>query len=289
MKRASSTLAELTTSQVTGARTEVLFDGGTSVLISNFLSPAQAQEALDAIRQEVDYVPRDQLTYRGRPLARSKAFYGDVYQDGSQPFYKYPGKAPPLTKAWTPTLRQIRDRLTALDVAYPRCMLKQMNTQVVVNAYSQPRDRIGKHMDKTESFANGSAVMTVSLGGPRVMRVTNIQSNEHEDLVLDSGSLVVLSWSTNQTHHHEILPHVDDTAGSACPERISLTYRNIVMRKNASGMRLMVPKAQYARQTGKVPYKHCDVIPLPQDESKQIAEQSYGSGRSLWLTDVKRG
>jgi len=289
MKLAGPQPVEVAASHMIGARTETLFGDGTSVLISNFLPPVQAQETLDAIREEVDYVPRNQLTYRGHPLARSKAFYGDVYEDGSQPFYKYPGKAPPLTKEWTPTLRQVRDRLTALEMTYPRCKLKQVNTQVVVNAYTHPQDRIGKHMDKTESFANGSAVMTVSLGGPRVMRVTNIQSNEHEDLVLDSGSLVVLSWSTNQTHHHEILPHVDDTAGSACPERISLTYRNIVMRKNASGMRLMVPKAQYARQTGKVPYKHCDVIPLPQDESKQIAEQSYGSGRSLWLTDVKRG
>ena len=91
-------------------------------------------------------------------MARSKVFYGDVYSDDSRPFYVYPGKAPPKTEPWTPTLLQIRGMLSFLHILLPTaCPLLQINTQVVVNSYTEPTDKIG-HSDKIQSFALGSAV-----------------------------------------------------------------------------------------------------------------------------------
>jgi alkylated DNA repair dioxygenase AlkB len=201
----------------------------------------QAEELFESIRKEMVYLPGESLTVsmwgKTYPLRCSKMFQGDRYKDLSQPFYIYTGYQNPDCVDWTPTLLKLRNMLTCveghitLDLNVDDASLNQFNTQCVVNSYCENGDYIGPHTDKTKSFAEGSNVMTLSFGATRTMRLTNISNNRiQEDIVLRPGSVILLSWNTNQEWKHEILPGKEDAG-----ERISLTYRNIQNRKLVNG------------------------------------------------------
>ena len=199
-----------------------------SYLIEDFLSDCCIPTYVfyESLEQEIEFVPRELLTFNifGKTfsLPRDKAFYGQVEKDGSSPLYRYGGKWYPEVKAWTPTLKYLRDVVfekTGVDVNH-----------VVVNRYRDGNDHIGYHHDKTPDFYPGAAVCTLSFGGTRNFSLKHQETHEKISMKLKDGSMFILGGETNKEYKHTITK----TAGK-CEARISLTFRRIATKRTASG------------------------------------------------------
>ncbi|KAJ3050033.1 hypothetical protein HK097_008983 [Rhizophlyctis rosea] len=193
---------------------------------TNFLEPAVANKAYKNLQQEIQYVPRQNLTFtiygKTFPLPRDKAFYGDVDADGSYPLYRYGGKDYPPVQQWTPTLQKLRDLIHEKTGHF--C------NHVVVNKYVNGNDHIGLHKDKTRDFVNDAAVCTLSFGGTRILRLKHDQTGVNKDFDLEHNSLFILGSETNANYKHSIVKTSQD-----CDIRVSLTFRNIATRADRQG------------------------------------------------------
>lgn len=91
-------------------------------------------------------------------------------------------------------------------------------------------DHIGFHFDKARDFVAGSSVMTLSLGGQRLLRLKHNKTHVKEDIHVKAGSLFVLGCKTNSIWKHSIIKSV-----RACERRVSLTFRSIKTIRHQDG------------------------------------------------------
>ena len=162
-------------------------------LHTDFFSKSDADRWLTELNSDIQYLPRDQLKYRGNKLARDKAFYCDIVQD-SVVFYQYPGSRRDVWKPWSAKTKELRDVLVA------KTDNKTLNS-VVGNAYQNENDNIGAHNDKPEDIQTGTSIVTVSLGYTRTLRLQRQDGKEQPiDIPLSHGSVFVLGWETNKKY-----------------------------------------------------------------------------------------
>lgn len=92
---------------------------------------------------------------------------------------------------------------------------------LLVNWYdAAARERIGPHRDEIRGLVEGSPIVTISLGAPRIFRLREFRGSARLDIMMGNGSVLVLPWKTNRGWKHEVLHRADD---SGC--RISVTLR----------------------------------------------------------------
>ncbi|CAF0912295.1 unnamed protein product [Rotaria sordida] len=194
---------------------------GDSWYEESLFSSNESIEILKQLDEQIVYLPREQFQFKIfntiNLLPRDKAFYGDVYSDGSYPLYRYESKKDiiyPEVKAWPPVLKRLRDRL--FEITGQKC------NHCVVNQYRDNNDHIGYHFDKTRDFVNDSNVLVFSFGGERILRLKHNGSKITEDIHLKSGSLFDLGWKSNSIWKHSIIK-----TKRSCERRVSLTYRLI--------------------------------------------------------------
>jgi len=192
-------------------------------MITSLFEKADADKIHANLTAELQYVPRSSLTFKifGHtfPLPRDKGFYGDQYEDGSTPIYRYGADWYPPVVDWTPTLREIRDKLTEVTGQY--C------NHCVVNRYISGSDHIGWHHDKVPDFEPGTSVFSVSFGAERKFQTKDVSTGEVQTYITKHGSLCTLDWETNKRVKHRIAK-----TSTAVHERISLTFRSIKSRRS---------------------------------------------------------
>ena len=147
--------------------------------------------------------------YRGKPLPRQKAFYGDKL--GLT--YFYTGGHLTVEKLTPPTIAYIKKFVES----YTRF---RFNT-VVVTYYKDGDEWISPHHDKTVDWVQGSSVVSVSFGAERTLQIERSDKRRSWQMKLPHGSLYHIRWDTNKNFTHSI---VKEEASSA---RLSLTFRNI--------------------------------------------------------------
>lgn len=101
--------------------------------------------------------------------------------------------------------------------------------QVIINEY-QPGQGIGRHVDDPELF--GPSVAVVSLGGPALLEFSRADSTDHNrySILLEPGSLLVLSGEARYGWRHEIKRRSSDRLGDLLHQRgrrISITFRTM--------------------------------------------------------------
>ena len=184
---------------------------------------SESEELIQKLREELFYVPRPLMIFKifGKSiqLPRDKGFFGDVYEDGSTPLYRYGGDWYPAVEEWTPTLKLIRDKLNETHGQY--C------NHVVVNRYVNGSDHIGWHHDKTPDFVDKASVLTVSFGDDRTFQIRNLKTKEITSFKTGNGTVSDLDWNTNIYNKHRIAK-----TAKIVNERISLTYRSIKSRRS---------------------------------------------------------
>ncbi|MEO1081994.1 MAG: alpha-ketoglutarate-dependent dioxygenase AlkB [Pseudomonadota bacterium] len=141
---------------------------------------------------------------------RLLAWYGD---EGTR--YRYSGvvhEPEPLT----PRLDELRGRLEVLCDA-------RFNS-VLANLYRHERDSMGLHADDEPELGAEPVIASLSLGAERVFRLRHRHRRDLKPLrlTLPSGSLLVMSGTTQQFWKHEIPKQT-----KACGPRINLTFRRI--------------------------------------------------------------
>ncbi|EWC42737.1 alpha-ketoglutarate-dependent dioxygenase AlkB family protein [Stutzerimonas stutzeri] len=172
------------------------------------------RDTADAWLQELtDATPWSQPEIRiyGRQVAvpRLLAWYGEPEAD-----YRYSGlRHEPL--AWTPLLRQIRQRLEN-DTGY------RFNG-VLLNLYRDGRDAMGWHSDDEAELGVDPIVASLSLGAERRFDLHRKGSSRiGHSLVLAHGSLLVMGGATQHHWQHQIA-----RTSKVLRPRLNLTFRLI--------------------------------------------------------------
>ena len=179
--------------------------------------PLSHRDRLLHVVAAIHYV---QMRFRGRDLARQKAFQSDNIA-GSYGFYEYTGSVPDAWHLgdWSPEILELRDAL--------RDEVRELIDSVVANQYLDRRAGIDHHSDKTPDIKRGTSIWTVSLGATRVLELRKIVDDGSEPLrvELTHGSIFQIGPLTNAAYTHSILP-ADHEVGP----RYGLTFRTLASR-----------------------------------------------------------
>ena len=126
--------------------------------------------------------------------------------------YRYTGRvnrALPLSPRMRPFLAWARDELDL-----------RLNG-LLFNWYDpEYRHYIGKHRDSTKGMVEGAPIVTISLGGARILRMRPYRGSGFRDFAAEHGSVYVIPYATNLDWTHEV-PHRAKDRG----RRISVTLR----------------------------------------------------------------
>ena len=177
---------------------------------ATWLSPDEADEALEALRDELTWEQREIVLFGRRiPQPRLIAWAGDLG-------YRYSGQTLE-PRAFTPTAGRLLARV--------RAQIGVSLNHVLANRYRSGDDSMGLHADDEPELGPDPMVAIVSLGIARLLVVKPRRKADHErhDLELGHGALLVMG-GTCQRHYVHGVPRQAGGHG----ERISLTFRRLL-------------------------------------------------------------
>ncbi|WP_460891179.1 alpha-ketoglutarate-dependent dioxygenase AlkB family protein [Rufibacter soli] len=179
-------------------------------LLKDFLSPANATGLFEALEAKAAW-RQEKITLFGRQIdqPRLTAWYADAGKA-----YTYSGLTwEPLP--WLPELTQLRNQLETLTGA-------SFNS-VLLNLYRHGQDSMGWHADDEPELGPNPIIASISLGQERTFSFRHRQQKGlKQQLVLPSGSLLLMAGETQHHWHHQ----VPKSAKTLAP-RINLTFRFI--------------------------------------------------------------
>jgi alkylated DNA repair dioxygenase AlkB len=140
---------------------------------------------------------------------RKVAWYGD------EPFdYTY-SHVKKTALYWNEALKRIKDKVEEVSgESYNSCLL---------NLYHNGEEGMGWHTDNEKELKKEGAIASVSFGALRKFAFKHKESQEKVELLLDSGSLLVMKGTTQSHWLHRLPPSKKITQ-----PRINLTFRTII-------------------------------------------------------------
>jgi len=175
-----------------------------------WLSPVQADELFDCLRNQIEWQSRSIMLF-GRTVMQPRllCFMGDegIHYRYSNDDYHAVG--------WHPAVLELKYRLQAESVG-------DFNS-VLLNLYRDGQDSMGWHADDEPELGVEPVIASISLGSNRrfVLRGKNLKTEKYE-LQPDHGSLIVMSGDLQHYWQHHV-PRTARTVGA----RINLTFRRI--------------------------------------------------------------
>ena len=153
---------------------------------------------------------QDKITVYGKQHLTPRLSYwvGDEWMDYS--YAQHTMKPHP----WTPLLREIKDTVERVSQA-------NFNS-VLVNYYRDGRDSNGWHSDDEIELGHQPVIGSFSLGAARDFHLRHKQKKQTHKMVLEPGSLLLMSGNTQACWQH----HIPKRA-QALP-RLNLTFRTIL-------------------------------------------------------------
>ena len=180
-----------------------LVDGGILLYCEAFLPAELADRYFFELRDTSAWEQKTAVFGHLQP--RLTAAYGD---EGVTYFYSgTENKA----LAWTPTLREIKRQIEAVQGRYNYCLL---------NRYRSGADSVGLHADDEPGM--GNVIGSLSLGATRTFRIRHNTTKETQSFPVSHGTLIIMAGTMQQFWKHEI-PKTTESVG----ERINLTFRQI--------------------------------------------------------------
>jgi alkylated DNA repair dioxygenase AlkB len=196
------------------------------------------------------------LMYRGRELARKKAFLvkemGDDDNDDGvvlmdvepsvMPIYRYPGFQYGSMQHYR-DMRSLPEVNNLVEELCKRSLFagKAINVNhVILTNYRGADDNIGFHSDKTRDMTPGSLILSLSLGETREFHLGTPDASDPKmstvtthRIVLNPGDLFILGPKTNVSHRHSIVPVSEEKLSTRKNDdivvgpRISMVLRDI--------------------------------------------------------------
>ncbi|WP_434422813.1 alpha-ketoglutarate-dependent dioxygenase AlkB family protein [Nannocystis pusilla] len=185
-------------------------DGALVDYDAEFLGADERTALLAELARVQDRFDRDRVVMYGKTVdsPRMVCAFGD---DGLH--YRYAG-VDRTTHPWPPHLRAARDRIAAA-CGHPF-------NYALVNLYRTGDDYIGWHADKVSDLVPGSAIASLSLGAARPFQLRHKSSGELHEVLLASGSLLVMRGTCQQFYKHS-LPRRRGVSEA----RFNVTFRHV--------------------------------------------------------------
>lgn len=176
----------------------------------NFIDYNDSLLLLEALYKECDW-RQDRISMFGKmiDIPRLQAWYGDKHADYS--YSKLSLKALP----WTPVLHDLKSKVNNFCQG-------QFNS-VLANCYRDHQDSVGWHSDDEPELGTHPVIASLSFGAKRMFHLKHKQTGEKFKLPLQSGSLLVMSGTTQAHWQHTIAKSRQHQ-----PMRINLTFRHII-------------------------------------------------------------
>lgn len=149
------------------------------------------------------------------PAPRQSSWHGEPHCS-----YRY-SKVRYEPKLWTPCLTIVREALARAGIGEFNCVL--------ANFYRSGADSMGWHSDDEAELGANPLIASLSFGAARRFCLRHKTLPEKTELVLSSGSLLVMAGDTQENYQHA-LPKM---AGVGMP-RVNLTFRQIAPVSQAS-------------------------------------------------------
>jgi alkylated DNA repair dioxygenase AlkB len=188
-----------------------LEDGAYLEFAADWIAPDLARTLLDRLLSEVPWQARTIRVF-GREVMQPRrvAWLGEP-----EAVYTYSGvRNEP--RPFTPALLSLRERLE-------RELALSFNA-VLCNLYRDGRDSMGMHSDAEPELGSEPLVASLSFGATRTFRLRHRAGGARAkyDLPLPSGSLLMMSASTQRLYRHAIPKEARVTE-----PRINLTFRKV--------------------------------------------------------------
>ena len=177
------------------------------------LAPAEATHYLDRLMHYIEW-RNDEAVIFGRHIItkRKVAWYGD--SDYSYAYSNISRQALP----WTEDLLVLKDVVERVTGAtYNSCLL---------NLYHDGDEGMAWHSDDEKELSPDGAIASLSFGAERRFLLRHKQSKEQVEVLLASGSLLVMRGTT-QTHWLHSLPKMKKVRAP----RVNLTFRLITRHR----------------------------------------------------------
>ncbi|MDQ9091013.1 alpha-ketoglutarate-dependent dioxygenase AlkB [Pseudoalteromonas haloplanktis] len=176
-------------------------------------SALSAQKSLDLfyhLQQNLNWQQPNTTVYgRTGPIPRLQCFISD-----NQVEYGY-SHSKLVVEPWPRVLLAMRKRLER--------HLQQPFNSLLVNYYRDGNDTMGWHSDDEIELGPKPTIVCISLGAERVLKLKHKASNKVTDLLLHSGSCLVMHDDSQRDYQHAIAKQT-----TLAHPRISLTFRYIL-------------------------------------------------------------
>lgn len=194
---------------MTDSRKIIDSEQGVVIYYPNFIRSHVADELyltlLDETRWQTDSIS---IFGKTHPIPRLQAWYGE-------PEAKYSYSNINLTPLpWNQTLLNIRAQIEELSQA--------TFNSVLLNLYRSGADSNGWHSDDEKELGKNPIIASLSLGQKRVFHLKHKSNKTKESILLESGSLLIMSGATQHYWKHQIPKSKKDLQ-----PRINLTFRRI--------------------------------------------------------------
>lgn len=159
----------------------------------------------------------------------SESWLSDIKRRVQHYGYKYDYKARSID--YSMFLGQLP--IWALPMAQRLFVEKHIDTvpdQLIINEY-EPGQGIANHIDCEPCF--GDTVISISLGSSCVMDFINVRTKQKIEVMLESGSLVVLTGEARHKWTHGIAQRKIDNFNGLKTDRklrISMTFRKVILK-----------------------------------------------------------
>jgi alkylated DNA repair dioxygenase AlkB len=216
-------------------------DGGYSIIIyiENFLDKDTLKNVTHSIHNINDWKSGDR---DGHVINRlQKWFHIDKKPFSKNWRYEWPRWEPHKYDEWIYNIQsivenKIQEITNTLD-NHHQTYIKNSFNSALCNYYRDGNDSIGSHRDDIAVLGENNTIACVSFGSPRLFKMKRVlynpdnmkslklnQAQQHmnKDIILNPGSLLIMSGSTQKFFSHEI-PKTDIYT----QERYSITLRTV--------------------------------------------------------------
>ena len=195
----------------------ITFYGCEIEIYKSFFNEEHSDMLFNILKSETRWVQNDIVIFGKKyKIPRLNDWYGSVDMNYSNINFE----AKPLTK----TLDQIRKKIEKET--------SSKYNSVLMNLYRNGNDSMGWHSDDENIYNPIAPIASLSLGGSRWMKVKKKTKKglgkKTLKLRLDTGDLIIMKYPTQ-----EMLKHAIPKSSMNIDERINLTFRSVIEKKDA--------------------------------------------------------
>lgn len=195
----------------------ITFYGCEIEIYKSFFNEEHSDMLFNILKSETRWVQNDIMIFGKKyKIPRLNDWYGSVDMNYSNINFE----AKPLTK----TLEQIRKKIEKET--------SSNYNSVLMNLYRNGNDSMGWHSDDENIYNPIAPIASLSLGGSRWMKFKKKTKKglgkKTLKLRLDTGDLIIMKYPTQ-----EMLKHSIPKSSMNIDERINLTFRSVIEKKDA--------------------------------------------------------